>query len=189
LRIARAAAPAAHERFAVAVLACALASALLAGCGIDLAETPPPSGPIPTPLVSAPADLASVRAALDQSLRAAAGVGLDDAPEGYRPAEPAAFTYVPRAVAKVRLPNDPNRLYVVFYGFPSDTAAATAARTAAAFYASGPGMVQFPADTQFAIPRSGDVLVFAAWSPGTTSDQAAAAAAFAAIKAFGEPAG
>ena len=166
-------------------VAAALLAALISGCGLNVSETPPPSGPIPTPLASPPADLAATRAALDGALRQAAGVGLDDAPEGYRPAEPAAFTYVPRAVAKIRLPNDPNRLYVVFYSFTTPDQTTAAAQQAASFYASGPGLVQFPADTQFAISPAGSVLVFAAWSPSMTVDRPTAEAAFGAIKAFG----
>jgi hypothetical protein len=172
-----------------AVVRAGLAATLIAGCGLNLSETPPPSGPIPTAMASAPGDLAAVRDALDASLRTAAGVGLDDAPEGYRPAEPASFTYVPRTVAKVRLPNDPNRIYVVFYAFPAADQASAAAQQATAFYSSGPGLVQFPADTQFAIAPVGDVVVFAAWAPSLTTDQATASAAFTAIKAFGHPGG
>jgi hypothetical protein len=140
-------------------------------------------------MASAPAGLAAVRAALDATLRSTAGVGLDDAPEGYRPAEPAQFTYVPRSVAKVRLPNDPDRVYVVFYAFPGPDQAAAAAQQAAAFYASGPGLVQFPADTQFAIVPTGDVVVFAAWAPSLTTDETTASAAFGAIRSFGRSGG
>jgi hypothetical protein len=169
----------------MAALVTALAAPLVTGCGLNPNETPPPSGPVPTPMASPPGDLAGTRTALDASLHAAAGVGLDDAPEGYRPAEPAALTYVPRSVAKVRLPNDPNRLYVVFYAFPSPADAGVAAQQATTFYSSGPGLVQFPADTQFAISQAGAVLVFAAWSPSTTVDRPTAEAAFGAIKSFG----
>lgn len=170
-----------------AAAAAALAVAMLGGCGLNPGETPPPSGPIPTPMGSAPADLAATRAALDGAIRSAAGVGLDDAPEGYRPAEPASFTFVPRTVAKVRLPNDPNRLYVVFYAFPTADQAAAAAQQARTFYSSGPGLVQFPADAEFAISQAGSVVVFAAWSPSITVDRPTAQAAFGAIQSFGQP--
>jgi len=166
-------------------VATALLVALLAGCGLNPSETPPPTGPLPTPLASPPGDVAGARGALDAAMRSTAGVGLDDAPEGYRPAEPASFTFVSRSVAKVRLPNDPDRLYVVFYAFPSADAASAAAQEARTFYASGPGLVQFPADTRFAISPAGSVLVFSAWSPSATVDRPTAEAAFDAIEGFG----
>jgi len=156
-----------------------------AGCGIDVAETPPPSGPLPTPLGSVTPAIGGARTALDAALRAGPGVGLDDAPEGYRPAEPPVLLYAPRAVAKVRLPNDPNRLYVVFYAFPDAAAAAEVGSRAASFFGSGPALVQFPPDTRFALNQVGEVLVFAAWSPSATTDRAAAEAAFEVIQGFG----
>lgn len=164
-----------------------LTTALVAGCGLDVAQTPPPGGPLPTPLGSLPPAIAGTRAALDVGLRARTGVGLDDALEGYRPAEPPALVYAPRAVAKVRLPNDPRRLYVVFYAFPDAPSAADAGRQAAAFYASGPALVQFPPDAHFALSQVGEVLVFSAWSPAVTADPAAAGAAFDVIRSFGQP--
>lgn len=168
-----------------ALLSGAVAAAVVA-CGINPAETPPPSGPLPTPLGSLPPAIAGTRAALDAALRARAGVGLDDAPEGYRPSEPPSLAFVPRSVAKVRLPNDPNRLYVVFYALPDPTAAAAAGHDAATYYASGPALVQFPADTRFALSQVGEILVFAAWSPSLTTDPTTAGAAFDAIRTFGQ---
>ena len=158
----------------------------LAACGLNLAETPAPSGPLPTALASLTPAIAGTRAALDAALRAGAQVGLEDALEGYRPAEPPVFVFAPRGVFKVRLPNDPNRLYVVVYAFPNAAAAAEAGRQAAAFYAGGPALVQFPADTRFALSQVGEVLVFTAWSPASTSDQATAQGAFDVIRAFGQ---
>jgi hypothetical protein len=157
-----------------------------AGCGIDVAETPPPSGPLPTPLGSVTPAIGGARIALDAALRAGPGVGLDDAPEGYRPAEPPVLVYVPRAVAKVRLPNDPDRLYVVFYAFPDAADAAEAGRQAAGFFGRGPALVQFPSDTRFALGQVGEVLVFAAWSPSATTDRPSAEAAFEIIQGFGQ---
>ena len=75
-----------------------LIASLLGGCGLNVAETPPPSGPLPTALPSLPPSVEGTRTALDAALRAGAHVGLEDAPEAYRPAEPPAFVYVPRAV-------------------------------------------------------------------------------------------
>lgn len=162
-----------------------IAAMVCAGCGLNVAETPPPSGPLPTPLGSLSPAIAAAREALDAALRSAAGVGLEDALEGYRPAEPPVLVYAPRAVAKVRLPNDPNRLYVVFYGFADAAAASDAGREAATFFGGGPALVQFPADARFALGQVGEVLVFAAWSPAATTDEPAAEAAFAVIKRFG----
>lgn len=164
-----------------------LAAVLCTGCGLDLAETPPPSGPLPTPLGSLTPALTGTLAALDAALVSSLGVGLDDALEGYRPAEPPAFAYVPRTVAKVRLPNDPNLLYIVLYAFADPSAAAEAGRQAAAFYGSGPALVQFPSDARFALGQVGEVLLFAAWSPGATSDRERAGAAFEVIRGFGQP--
>ncbi len=168
---------------AISVLVSAM---VVAGCGLNLAETPAPSGPLPTALSSLTPAIAGTRAALDTALRAEAQVGLEDALEGYRPAEPPVLVFAPRGVFKVRLPDDPNRLYVVVYSFSNAAAAAEAGRQAAVFYASGPALVQFPADTRFAISQVGEVLVFTAWSPGSTSDQATAQGAFDVIRAFGQ---
>lgn len=167
-------------------LAGLLVALLVAGCGLDTAETPPPTGPLPTPLASLGPAIAGTRAALDAALREGAGVGLDDALEGYRPAEPANLVYVPRAVAKVRLPNDPDRLYVVFYVFPDPAAADDGGRQAAAFWASGPALVQFPPETRFALSQVGEILVFAAWSPAVTTDVPTAERAFEVIRGFGQ---
>jgi hypothetical protein len=169
-----------------AIASLSLAALAAAGCGLDHAETPPPSGPLPTPLVSLPPALAGARAAIDAALASRLGLALQDAPEGYRPAEPPALLYAPRTVAKVRLPNDPNRLYVVFYAFPDPAAAREAGRRAAAFYASGPALVQFPADARFSLRMVGEVLIFTAWSPGSTADRPGAEAAFELILGFGE---
>ena len=169
-----------------ASLAIVGAAILLAGCGLNVAETPPPSGPLPTGLASLPPAVEGTHLALDSALRTGAGVSLDDAPEAYRPAEPPVLAYAPRAVFKVRLPNDPNRLYVLLYSLPDAAAAAGAGREAAAFYASGPALVQFPSGTRFALSQVGEVLVFSAWSPDSTSDRASAQAAFDVIRGFGE---
>jgi hypothetical protein len=162
------------------------AAILVAGCGLNVAETPPPSGPLPTGLASLPPAIEGTHLALDAALRTGAGVGLDDAPEAYRPAEPPALAYAPRAVFKVRLPNDPDRLYVLLYSFPNTAAAGGAGRDAAAFYASGPALVQFPSGTHFALSQVGEVLVFSAWSPDSTSDRPTAEAAFDVIRGFGQ---
>jgi hypothetical protein len=162
------------------------AAMLVAACGLNVAETPPPSGPLPTGLASLPPAIEGTHVALDAALHTGAGVGLDDAPEAYRPAEPPVLAYAPRAVFKVRLPNDPNRLYVLLYSFPDAAAAAGAGREAAAFYVSGPGIVQFPSGTRFALSQVGEVLVFSAWSPDSTSDRPTAQAAFDVIHGFGE---
>ena len=166
------------------LVGCVLA---LAGCGLNLAETPAPTGPLPTALGSLTPAIAGTRAALDAALRAGVRVGLEDAFEGYRPAQPPVLAFAPRAVFKVRLPNDPNRLYVVMYTFLDATAAAEAGREAAAFYASGPALVQFPADTRFALGQVGELLIFTAWSPGSTSDPVIAQGAFDVIRGFGQP--
>jgi hypothetical protein len=170
-------------RAGLAILSAAI---LVASCGLNVAETPPPSGPLPTGLASLTPAIEGTHVALDAALHTGAGVGLDDAPEAYRPAEPPVLAYAPRAVFKVRLPNDPNRLYVLLYSFPDAAAAAAAGREAAAFYASGPALVQFPPDTRFALSQVGEVLVFSAWSPGSTSDRPAAEAAFDVVRGFGQ---
>ena len=162
------------------------AAIFIAGCGLNVAETPPPSGPLPTGLASLPPAVEGTRLALDGALRTGAGVGLDDAPEAYRPAEPPALAYAPRAVFKVRLPNDPNRLYVLLYSFPDAAAATDAGRDAATFYTSGPALVQFPSGTRFALNQVGEVLVFCAWAPDSTSDRPTAEAAFNVIRGFGQ---
>jgi hypothetical protein len=162
------------------------ASVLIAGCGLNVAETPPPSGPLPTGLASLPPAIEGTHVALDAALRTGAGVGLDGAPEAYRPAEPSALAYAPRAVFKVRLPNDPDRLYVLLYSFADAAAAARAGRDAAAFYVSGPALVQFPSGTRFALSQVGEVLVFSAWAPDSTSDRPTAEAAFDVIRGFGQ---
>ena len=68
------------------------------------------------------------------------------------------------------LPDDPGHGYVSIYEFPDEASAASAGQEQATYVASGPGRVQFTADTRFVLRQLGQTLIFFTWSPGSASD-------------------
>jgi hypothetical protein len=99
-----------------------------------------------------------------------AGLQVAEAATPYRPSETPELLAAPRLVLQVTLPDDPTGGYVVIYELPSAADAAEAGRGLAAHLASGPGAIQYPADTRFIIRQQGVTLVFFAWSPAAATD-------------------
>jgi len=95
---------------------------------------------------------------------------LRDAQIAYRPPESPRLTQAARLVVQAILPEDPSHGFISIYEFPDAAAAAEAGREQAAYISSGPGRVQFTADTQFVLRQLGQTLVFFTWSHGSASD-------------------
>jgi hypothetical protein len=93
-----------------------------------------------------------------------------DAQVAYRPPESPRLTSAPRIVVQAILPDDPGHGYVSIYEFPDEASAASAGQEQATYVASGPGRVQFTADTRFVLRQLGQTLIFFTWSPGSASD-------------------
>lgn len=148
-----------------------LALAGLAGCGGSATGAPAVTAPASSagPGSSVSPAVAQTRGELTRAFRAA-GYQLTDPQVPYRPAEAPAFATAPRAVVQVLLARDLDAGYVSIYEFGSAAEASDAGRKQAAYLASGPGRVQFAADTRFVIRQVGTTIVFFAWSPGSTDD-------------------
>jgi len=146
-----------------------VAAAMLAGC--NLGAAPASSTPQPPPVAS-PVQSAAVAATRAELARALGEAGLLlDAPRSeYRPPEPASMAAAPRAVFRAVLPADPTGGNIVVYEFPTPQAAGAAGREYAAWLATGPGRIQFPADTQLTLRQVGSTVVFFGWSPANSPD-------------------
>ena len=147
-----------------------LTAVALSGCGaasnVQPATFPPQSfGPSRVPTGAA----AATRAVVSQAL-GTKHIQLRDAQVVFRPPESPQLTAAPRLVAQAVIPEDPNHGYISIYEFADVSAATAAGREEATFIASGPGRVQFTADTRFVLRQVGQTLVFFTWSPGSTSD-------------------
>jgi hypothetical protein len=158
-------------RASASAVGLALASAVLVGgCwGAGLAPPPVPTGETPAPSVSAPMQATKVQ--LEGTLRAA-GISLMDEEAPYRPAESAALAAAPRIVLRAVLPDDPAQGRIVVYDLGDPQAAYAAAREMAAYLATGPGRIQFPPDTRFALRLIGSTVVFSTWSAANAPDPA-----------------
>ena len=142
--------------------------AALEGCGLAAST----AGVPPTPTVAVPSYSTSI-AETRRQVAAALGtqnLELIDATEPFRPPESPTLFDTPRAVFQVVLPADPSHGYLVIYEFRDVASAAAAGADLAAYYASGPGKVQFPPDTQHVIRQVNTTLVVYSWSPVNASD-------------------
>lgn len=164
-------------------LGTALLALSVAGCGAGpgLLVTPAPS---PSPLASLDPALASARAQVVAAL-GAASIEVQDARVAYRPAEGTLMREAPRTVIQAVIPGAPDRGFIVLYGFADPAAAVRGARDDATYIASGPGRVQFPNDARFTIRQLGSVVVFQAYSPGTSPAPQAEAAVATALASVG----
>ena len=144
---------------------------LVAGCGIaanptgTASLTPPSVGPS----IGTTAAVTQTRAALAAALTTK-NLQLGDPKVPFRPPESPRFAEAPRAVYQVVLPADPAHGFISVYEFPDAAATASAGVEEAAFVGSGPGRVQFPANTRFVIRQLGTTIVFYAWSPDNSPD-------------------
>lgn len=161
-----------------------VAAALLAGC-VPLTSAPSAGAPAVS-LAPAQPDVAQTAGALEAAFRSA-NLGFIRAIQPYQPSEPLDVRSVPRTVYQVVLPQDPGAGYVVIYDAGTGAAANTAARSLAAYLASGFGQTNYPTDAQFAVDVYGPTVVFGWWSPGASTDRTTAAAAFRVLQRFGTP--
>lgn len=148
---------------------------VLAGCGTGSSQprvTYPPIGVTPGP---AGGVAAQTRITLTQAL-AAAGYGLVESVQAYRPAEGPRLASASRVVLQVPLADDPDHGRIVVYELVSPAEAAAAAADQAAYVESGIGRVQFPADSRFVVRVVGATVVFFAWSAEDSGDPASLAA-------------
>lgn len=144
------------------------------------AALPSPSAPQLTP------DGQATVAALEAALRAA-GFGLIPATQPYRPSEPLQLQSVPRAVYQEVLRADPGAGYVVVYELADPGSAQAMGQTLAHYLGSGFGQTAYPTDARFAVSVAASTIVFSAWSPAASVDEASAGAAFDVVARFGEP--
>jgi hypothetical protein len=162
--------PSIAARAAALWLGLAVAIAL-AACGVG----PQNAGPVTFPPQSFGASGPSSGAAAATRAVVAKVLGtqrfqLRDVQAPVRPPESPRLGQAPRLVVQAVLPDDPNHGFISIYEFPDDAAAAEAGREQATYIASGPGRVQFTADTRFVLRQLGQTVVFYTWSPGGVAD-------------------
>jgi hypothetical protein len=146
-----------------------LAAILIAGCGVAA-----PNRPVPIPSRETPLPLPTVSEAVAQTrlqvatALGAAGYQLLVPTQPFRPPESARLAAAPRAVFQVALPDDPTRGYIVIYEFVDSAQAGIAGGEMAAYLATGPGRIQFPADARYVLRQVDTTLIFYSWSPANS---------------------
>ena len=141
--------------------------------------------PLPTPLQSWGPSTSATIADLGTAV-SAVGHRLDVAMVAYRTSEPESLLQAPRVVLRADLA-DPDDGYVVVYDASDAAEAERWAQELAAYLGSGFGQANFTPDTQFSVAVHDDAVVFTSWSPGRSSDGAAAEAVFDALATVGSP--
>ena len=159
----------ARARTGSAAALVAVVALLAAGCAGASRATYPPIGSTPAPAGDATA--ATVQAVT--GALSAAGLPAGVAARAYRPPEAARLAAAPRTVLQARLPDDPDRGFVVIYALASGAEASAAAADQAAYIASGVGRINFTPDAHFVVRVLGSTVVFFWWSPGAALDQRA----------------
>jgi hypothetical protein len=146
-------------------------AAMTAACGVGAPNaapvTFPPQSFGPTGVSTGAAS--ATRAALVQAL-GAKHMQLRDAQIVFRPPESPRLALAARLVVQAIMPKDPSHGFISIYEFPDSAAAAEAGREQATYLSSGPGRVQFTADTRFILRQLGQTIVFFTWSHGGPSD-------------------
>jgi hypothetical protein len=162
---------ASFRALAIAVSLTAAASVAIAGCGVGAPNIAPVTFPPQSfgPSGASTGAAASTRAAISQAL-GVRRLQLRDAQVAIRPPESPLLAVASRLVVQAVVPNDPTHGFISIYEFPDAAAAAQAGSEQASYVASGPGRVQFTADTRFVIRQLGPTIVFFTWAPGGTSD-------------------
>lgn len=153
----------------ITALTALLAAALLvAGCGIGATNVAAPTEPPPSlaPLSGA---IELTRGTLERALKER-GIGLIRPAVAFRPPENAALIAVPRGVFQAVLAGDPSGGFITVYELPDPSAAMVAARTQAAWLASGPGAVQAVPGTRQVIRVVGNTILAAALAPDASPD-------------------
>ena len=162
-----------------------LGCASLPAGSLPPAVTPAAPSGLATPDLVPSADVAATAARLQTALTTV-GFRLDLMSPPAQPAEPKSLDPVERSVYRIDLP-DPDTGVVVIYDLADAAVAADAARTLAAYLASGFGQTNFTFDAQFAVAQAGPTVVMTWWSPSRSSDPKAAEAAFDAVASVGQP--
>ena len=161
-----------------------LLAVAVAGCGrgfeaggigsVPGAETPRPSaGP------AAQGTIAALRDAL-----AIGGYDLQPARRTFQPAQPASLIAVPRSAYQVQLA-DPDGGVLIVYEFTTAEAARAGAQELADYLSSGPGKINFAADTTFHVASFGSTVVMAWVSESQSTDPVAARGAFDLVSTVG----
>lgn len=162
----------------------ALITLLLGACtSIDRPTVQSDQVPLPTPLRSFDASLASTIAALESSV-ATVGERLETPAGAYRPSEPASLLQAPRVVRRVELA-DLDDGFVVIYQTDDEGVAQDRAADLADYLGSGFGQTNYAADTQFSVSVLEDTVIFTTWSSRRSDDPDRAQAAFEAVAGVG----
>jgi hypothetical protein len=169
----------------VGVALVAVAAQLLGACAS--ADRPSVQGDtvaLPTPLQSFGASLAATMAEL-QAAVTTVGSRLVMPAAAYRPSEPESLLQIPRVVMRADLA-DPGDGYLIIYQAPDAAQAELRAQELASYLGSGFGQTNYPVDAQFSVAVEDDAVIFTSWSPGRSTDGAAAEAVFRALATVGE---
>jgi hypothetical protein len=152
----------------IAIFVAVLLAACAASCAPAPTTTFPPLGSTPGPAGGdADATVHQVIAALG-----AAGISAAPADRPFRPPEGPLLAAAPRSLVQVKLPNDPDPMWIVVYSLRSPNDAAVAARDHAAWIATNIGRVNFAPGTRFVIQVVGSTVVFFSWLPQDSPDPA-----------------
>jgi hypothetical protein len=156
----------------------------LSGCGRGIEAGgigSVPGAATPRPLAGAAAQgtIAALRGAL-----ARGGFELAPATRTFQPAQPAALITVPRTTHQVRLA-DPDGGVVLVYEFTTPEAARVGADELAGYLSSGPGKINFAADTTFHVADLGSTVIMSWFSESHSDDPQAARGAFDLISTVG----
>lgn len=156
------------------------------GACLPAARATPAPATQPPPATQLTPDGRATVAALEAALRAA-GFGLIPATQPYRPSEPVELQPVPRAVYQEVLPADPDAGYLVVYELADAGTAQAMGQTLARYLGSGFGQTGYPIDARFAVSVAASTVVFTAWSPAASHDEASSGAAYEVVARFGQP--
>jgi uncharacterized lipoprotein YmbA len=141
--------------------------------------------PLPTPLQSWGPSTSAIITELGAAV-SAVGHRLAVAMAAYRTSEPQALLQAPRVVLRADLA-DPDDGYVVVYDASDAAEAERWAQELGAYLGSGFGQANFTPDTQFSVAVRDDTVIFTSWSPGRSSDGAAAEVVFDVLVTVGDP--
>lgn len=138
----------------------------LSALGIGVGVAVPGVNTSPAPAGSAAA-LTHDRVALALQ---AASFQVQDPNTPYRPAETPTLLGTPRRLIQAMIPSDPQHGMIVIYEFADADAADAAGRELWTYVHTGPGVLSYPADSQFVLRRMGSTLIYFPWSPTVSPD-------------------
>jgi len=170
-----------HLRALLVGLVLVLAS-VACGRGMEaggIGSVPDAATPRPNAGAAAQGTIAALRDAL-----ASGGYDLARATRTYLPAQPASLIPVPRSAYQVRLA-DPDGGVLIVYEFTTPEAARAGAQALADYLSSGPGKINFAADTSFHVASLGSTVIMAWFSESQSADPLAARDAFDLVSTVG----